>query len=87
MEVDWFQKYNLKKIARKRKRISEFIIDDETLLNMTLHMGDLGCNQIEPEYKHILAILQKYHRKNYAHCYRNMISLINRYGEITSING
>ena len=51
----WIQKYHPKKILSKRKRISEFIID-ETLLKVGLEFIWLWVVAIEPENRQILAL-------------------------------
>ncbi len=50
----WIQKYHPKKILSKRKRISEFIID-ETLLKVGFEFIWLWVVAIEPENRQILA--------------------------------
>ena len=51
----WTQKYHPKKILSKRKRISEFIID-ETLLKVGFEFIWLWVVAIEPENRQILAL-------------------------------
>jgi putative transposase len=51
----WIQKYHPRKILSKRKRISEFIIDDETLLKVGFEFIWLWV-AIEPNNKQILAL-------------------------------
>ncbi|MGI0000552.1 MAG: hypothetical protein ACRD6Q_04945 [Nitrososphaeraceae archaeon] len=52
----WIQKYHPKKILSKRKRISEYVID-ETILKVGSEYIWLLWIAIEPENKQILALL------------------------------
>jgi putative transposase len=61
----WIQKYHPKKILSKRKRISEFIVD-ETLLKVGLEIIRLWV-AIEPNNKQILT-LSIFKGKQHAYC-------------------
>ena len=73
----WIQRYKPKKIARKRKRISEFIIDETLIKIGPTYMWIWVA--IEPENKQILAVTISKERTMLI-AERFIVSLINRYG-------
>jgi putative transposase len=73
----WIQSYKPKKIARKRKRISEFIIDETLVMIGSTYMWIWVA--IEPESKHILAVTVSKERTTLI-AERFILSLTNRYG-------
>ena len=72
----WIQRYKPKKIARKRKRISEFIIDETLIKIGPTYMWIWVA--IEPENKQILAVTISKERTMLI-AERFIVSLINRY--------
>ncbi len=74
----WIQKYKPKKIARKRKRISEFIIDETLVKIGSTYMWIWIA--IEPENKHILAVTISKERAMLI-AERFIPSLTNKYGK------
>ena len=73
----WIQSYKPKKIARKRKRISEFIIDETLVMIGSTYMWIWVA--MEPESKHILAVTVSKERTMLI-AERFILSLTNRYG-------
>ncbi len=73
----WIQGYKPKKIARKRKRISGFIINDTLVKMGSTYMWIWVA--IEPENKHILAVTISKERTILI-AERFILSLTNRYG-------
>ncbi len=73
----WIQRYKPKKIARKRKRISGFIIDETLVKIGSTYMWIWVA--IEPENKHILAVTISKERTILI-AERFILSLTNRYG-------
>jgi len=73
----WIQRYKPKKIARKRKRISGFIIDETLIKIGSIYMWIWVA--IEPENKHILAVTISKERTILI-AERFILSLTNRYG-------
>ena len=74
----WIQRYRPKKITTKRKRISEFIID-ETLLKIGSSYMWIWV-AIEPKAKEILGISMS-NERNMLTAERFILSLINKYGK------
>ncbi len=74
----WIQRYRPKKITAKRKRISEFIID-ETLLKIGSSCMWIWV-AIEPKAKKILGISMS-NERNMLNAERFILSLINKYGK------
>ena len=73
----WIQRYKPKKIARKRKRISGFIIDETLIKIGSTYMWIWVA--IGPENKHILAVTISKERTILI-AERFILSLTNRYG-------
>ncbi len=74
----WIQRYKPKKIARKRKRISGFIIDETLVKIGPTYMWIWVA--IEPENKHILAVTISKERTMLI-AERFILSLTNKYGK------
>ena len=73
----WIQSYKPKKIARKRKRIFEFILDETLVMIGYTYMWIWVA--MEPESKHILAVTVSKERTMLI-AERFILSLTNRYG-------
>ena len=58
---DWIQRYKPEELLSKRKKIDEYIVD-ETLIKVGSELIWLWV-AIEPENKQILALLQKYQKR------------------------
>ncbi len=74
----WIQRYKPKEIARKRKRISKFIIDETLVKIGPTYMWIWVA--IEPENKHILAVTISKERTMLI-AERFILSLTNKYGK------
>ena len=60
---DWIQRYKPEELLSKRKKIDEYIVDQTLIKVDSTNLVTLDCNQIDPENKQILALLQKYQKR------------------------
>jgi putative transposase len=77
----WLQKYKLKKISSKRKRISEFIIDETYWLKLDQSTFGYGLQLLEPENRQILIALTVSKERNMFVAERFLHGLIKIHGK------